>query len=155
MTHKVVHMNKNRIGLHILFALLGLGASLLFLGLGGQFIMHSYENYYQPSDDLIVGGVFSGLGLICLIFSIALMQRLNWARIAFQVLLLLGGIAWLIFMAFLAQDSPRTWAIVAGMGAAGIMIVVFGVLFLENIHFIEDLQQEQNEDKEHLDILDR
>lgn len=150
-------MNKNRIGLHILFALLGLGASFLFLGLGGQFIIEVYRyDHYSHNNELVSGTVFSVISVVCLIFSIALIRRLSWARIAFQVLLLLGGIAWLIFMTFLAQgQGTGAWAIVAGMGAAGIMIVVFGVLFLENAHFIEDLEQDQNEDKDHLDILDQ
>lgn len=149
-------MHKNPIGLHILFALLGLGVSILLLGLGAQFIIEVQRyDTYNNDGDLLAGTAFCIAGIICLVFSIALILRLDWARIAFQVLLILGGISWLTFIVFLAVDSPRAWAVLTGMGAAGVMIVIFGVLFLENTHFQHDLQQGNPSNKDHWEILDQ
>ena len=149
-------MNKNRIGLHILFAMLGLGVSLLFLGLGGQFVIEAQKNdiYYERSTYL-EGFIFLSLGILCFIFSIALIQRLKWARVAFQVLLILGGLAWLGFVIFLANDSPDAWAILIGMAGMGLMMALFGVLLLENHHFYQDIQQDAVYGKENLEILDQ
>lgn len=149
-------MHKNRIGLHVLFALLGLGVSLLLLGMGAQFIMEIQRyDTYNDEGDLLAGTAFCIAGIVCLIFSIALILRLNWARIAFQVLLLLGGIAWLTFIVFLMADSPRAWAVLIGMAAAGVMVVIFGVLFLENAYFQQDLRNGDASVKDHWDILDQ
>lgn len=149
-------MHKNPIGLHILFALLGLGASVLLLGLGAQFILE-IQRYgtYNDDGDLLAGTAFCIAGIVCLVFSVALILRLEWARIAFQVILILGGIAWLTFIVFLAADSPRAWAVLIGMGAAGVMIVLFGVLFLENAYFQQDLHKGHSTGKDHWDILDQ
>jgi hypothetical protein len=149
-------MQKNPIGLHILFALLGLGISMLLLGVGAQFILEIQRyDTYNDDGDLLAGTAFCVAGIICLVFSIALILRLDWARIAFQVLLILGGIAWLTFIVFLATDSPRAWAVLTGMAAAGVMVVLFGVLFLESGYLQRDLRQEQPGRKDHWDILDQ
>lgn len=149
-------MHKNPIGLHILFALLGLGASVLLLGLGAQFILEIQRyDTYNDDGDLLAGTAFCIAGIVCLVFSVALILRLEWARIAFQVILILGGISWLTFIVFLAADSPRAWAVLIGMGAAGVMIVLFGVLFLENSYFQQDLHKGHTERKDHWDILDQ
>ncbi|WP_143473530.1 hypothetical protein [Flavilitoribacter nigricans] len=149
-------MNKNPIGLHILFAFLGLGISLLLLGVGAQFIIEIQRyDTYNDDGDLLAGTAFCIGGIVCLIFSIALILRLDWARIAFQVLLILGGIVWLTFMVFLAADSPRAWAVITGMAAAGVMVVIFGVLFLESAYFQQDLRKGHPPGKDHWDILDQ
>ena len=149
-------MHKNPIGLHILFALLGLGISMLLLGVGAQFILEIQRfDTYNDNGDLLAGTAFCVAGIIFLIFSIALILRLDWARIAFQVLLILGGIAWLTFIVFLAADSPRAWAVLTGMAAAGVMVVLFGVLFLESSYLQRDLRQEHPVRKDHWDILDQ
>jgi hypothetical protein len=149
-------MHKNPIGLHILFALLGLGVSLLLLGMGAQFMIEIQRyDTYRHDGDLLAGMAFCIAGIICLVFSVALILRLEWARIAFQVLLILGGISWLTFIIFLSADSPQAWAVLIGMGAAGIMMVIFGVLFLENAHFQHDLHQGGPSGKDHWEILDQ
>lgn len=148
-------MQRNPIGLHILFALLGLGASLLLLGLGAQFILEIQRyDTYNDDGDLLAGTAFCIAGIVCLIFSIALILRLEWARIAFQVVLILGGIAWLTFIVFIAADNPRAWAVLTGMAAAGVMIVLFGVLFLENGYLQRDLRKGHSGSKDRWDILD-
>ena len=149
-------MNKNPIGLHILFAILGLGVSLLLLGVGGQFIldMNRYDAYGPSYREWAAFG-FSVGGACCLFFSIALIMRMKWARIAFQVLLILGGITWLIFMVSLIQDSQNAWAVVLGMTVFGITIAIFGILFLESPHFLRDMQQAPDSDSERWDILDQ
>lgn len=148
-------MSKNKIGLHILFALLGLGISLLLLGFGAQFVMQmEHFDSNNREVDLLGTMLTCVAGVVCLVFSVALLLRLEWARIAFQVLLILGGIAWLAFIAFLAAESPQAWAALTGLGAAGLMIVLFGVLFLDSRSFREDLSREKTATSDHLDILD-
>lgn len=149
-------MSKNPIGLHILFAILGLGISLLSLGVGAQFILEvqRYDSF-RNEGEMVAGMAFCVVGILCLIFSIALILRLNWGRIAFQVMLILGGIAWLAFVAFLAVDSPRAWAVLIGMGAVGLTAVIFGVLFLEHAQFRKDLQGTRSGNPDQWDILDQ
>lgn len=149
-------MSKNPIGLHVLFALLGLGISILLLGLGAQFILEMQRSdRYGDGGETLAGTAFCVAGVVCLIFSIALIMRLDWARIAFQVMLILGGIAWLTFIVFMAADSPRAWAVLLGMGAAGVLTVLFGVLLLENRHLQQDLKKGASAHKEHWEILDQ
>ena len=128
---------------------------MLLLGVGAQYILELQRYNGSNNDgDMLAGTAFCIAGVTCLIFSVALILRLDWARIAFQVLMILGGIAWLAFIVFMAADSPRAWPILTGMGAAGTMIVLFGVLFLENVYFRQDLQKGHDMAKDHLDILD-
>lgn len=148
-------MNKTRFGLHLIFALLGLGVSLLFFGIGGQFIVESQHNTYHDPSEGGWAAAFCGGGLLCLIFSLALIMRLNWARIAFQVLLLLGGISWMIFIVVTGAQNPRAWAVLGGMAGFGLLTVVFGVLLLENVHFEQDLKNGRIEPEEKWDILDQ
>lgn len=149
-------MTKNSIGLHNLFAILGLGVSLLLLGFGGQFIlqMNRYESYDSPVFENLLAFGFTGAGFCCLLFSIGLIMRMQWAKTAFQVMLILGGLAWLVFMVSLFRDSPNAWAVLVGMTAFGVTVVLFGILLLESPHFLHDLQQQQSSDRERLDILD-
>lgn len=148
-------MSKNPVGLHILFALLGLGTSLLLLGVAGQFVLETYRHQDTPPTDSVIAFGFCVAGVMCLTFSIGLILRMEWARIAFQVLLILGGIAWMAFIVYLATDSPQAWAVLTGMAAVGLMIVLFGVLFLESPHFLHDLKGRRIFPKEHWDILDQ
>ncbi|MCB0375608.1 MAG: hypothetical protein KDD04_06790 [Sinomicrobium sp.] len=148
-------MTKNPIGLHVLFALLGLGASMLLLGVGGQFILEAAQYEYNNAANTLTGTLFCVGGVVCLIFSIALIMRLQWAKTAFQVIFILGGVAWMVFIVAMAKDSPQAWSVLTGMGIAGLMIVLFGVLFLESDHFQKDLKHGQMEGKDHWDILDQ
>lgn len=148
-------MSKNPIGLHILFALLGLGSSLLLLGVGGQFVLEIYSYHSTSHNEGVLGAGFCAAGVLCLIFSIGLIMRMEWARIAFQVLLILGGIGWMTFIVFLANDSPRAWAVLIGLAAIGLMVVLFGVLFLESPYFLHDLKGGQVSRKDYWDILDQ
>lgn len=150
-------MNNMQIGLHNLFAIIGLGVSLLLLGLGGQFILDTnhYESYSDDPLQHWMTIICCSVGVLCLFLSIALMMRAKWARLAFQVVLILGGIAWLIFMLFLITDSKDAWAIILGMTAFGVTVSLSGVLLLESPHFQQDLQQRGGHEKERWDILDQ
>lgn len=150
-------LKKDPIGLHNLFSIVGLGVSLLLLGFGGQFIldMNRYGSYQdQPFQKLIALGLCIG-GALCLLLSIALILRMKWARVGFQVVLTLAGIAWMIFMLFLFKDSSDGLPIILGLTAFGITVALFGILFLESPYFLHDLQQDQTTDKERQDILDQ
>lgn len=146
----------NRVNLTTLFAMIGIGVSLLLLGIGAQFMveMNRYGNAGYDSGDMLAGSTFSLAGALTLLFSIALIMRLPWARIALQILLLLAGFGWVIFIIFLAADSPGAWFVLTGMAAIGLSGVIFGLLFLGNRYVLRDFDELPPPPAQSNDLLD-
>lgn len=144
----------NQVSLITLFALFGIGASLLLLGIGAQFMV-DIQGYYDRSDgELLAGVIFSFVGAVTLLLSIALIMRMHWARIALQILLIIAGFGWIIFLYFISTNSQQAWFALSGMAAVGLAGVIFGLLFLGNHQVLNEFEEISIDRIGSKDILD-
>ncbi|MCB0609340.1 MAG: hypothetical protein H6562_15645 [Lewinellaceae bacterium] len=160
-------MFTNRLNLINIFIILMLGIAVLLNAIGAQFFAEVFRtmNYYGPSDttammdreEFFLGVGFLTFGLFILMLSIGMIMRWRWSRVAFQVVFLLAGIVWAVFTAYLGAEINfrREGFILAGVGAIGLSLCLFGFLFLGNEQVRQHFSGVESPDPGPWEVLDR